>query len=294
MNIHTIAIILAGFFWGTNGFFCRILVEGGLTSNQVVFLRFLGATIFFCVAIFCTDKQQFKIKKQDIWCFLGSGFCSLLFFTACYFQAMNVLSLSAAAILLYTAPIFIAIISRVLFKEKFTFVKLLALALSFTGCILVCGVGNLSFSAKGILLGLGAGLGYALYSVFCKLAYERGYTNNTVNFYSCGLASIGCQILWNTSDSFLLISHSPFSITIAILCAFLGCFIPYMLYSYGITVVNISKASILASIELVTATVLGVVLYREVMNFYSILGIIMILSAIFILNIKNLSQKIDL
>lgn len=68
--------------------------------------------------------------------------------------------------LLYTAPSIVMILSLVLFHERITVQKLIALVLAFAGCCLVSLVGGEhKLSTIGILYGFGAGFGYALYSI---------------------------------------------------------------------------------------------------------------------------------
>ena len=58
------------------------------------------------------------------------------------------------------------------------------------GCCRVSGGGG-KLTVAGLLYGLGAGFGYALYSIFERLALDRGYSSTTVNFYSCLLSCAG-------------------------------------------------------------------------------------------------------
>lgn len=106
---------------------------------------------------------------------------------------MQEASLSVMAVLLYTSPAFIVLLSVLLFRETLTRQKLLALVLTFAGCCLVSGLGSGSaVSMKGLLLGLGSGFFYALYSIFSHYAIERGYGSWTITFYTflfCLLAS---------------------------------------------------------------------------------------------------------
>ena len=74
------------------------------------------------------------------------------------------MSLSTAAILLYTAPTIVMLLSALFFKEKITPIKLAALVMAFAGCCLVSGLGQgeNALSLGGLLFGLGSGVGYAL------------------------------------------------------------------------------------------------------------------------------------
>ena len=114
-KIGTLLIILAGCFWGSMGIFVRKLGAEGFDSIQIVSIRVTLAALAFLLILFIKDRSGFKISLRDIPLFLGLGFGSILFFTVCYFTAINMMSLSTAAILLYTSPIWIMLMSVIFF-----------------------------------------------------------------------------------------------------------------------------------------------------------------------------------
>ena len=182
MNKYVSAVLGAGFCWGFMGFFTRQLASFGIDSNGAIIVRCSVAAVCFGLLILCRDPGQFRIRIKDLWCFLGSGLLSLLFFTFCYFHAISMMSLSAAAILLYTAPAIVMLLSAVLFREKITKKKIAAVLIAFAGCCLVSGIGtDTVLTLQGILYGLGAGFGYALYTIFSRYALQRGYSFSVVS-----------------------------------------------------------------------------------------------------------------
>ena len=137
MQKYTASVITAGCLWGLMGLFTRTLATYGVDSTGAIVLRCGIAALLFAVTLLVRDPKQFRIRLKDIWCFIGTGICSLLFFTYCYFQAITIMDLSTAAVLLYTAPSIVMILSLVLFHERITVQKLIALVLAFAGCCLV-------------------------------------------------------------------------------------------------------------------------------------------------------------
>ena len=72
------------------------------------------------------------------------------------------------------------------------------------------------------------------------------------------------------------------------------CYLPYMLYTYGLTGIENGKASIIASIEPVVATVMGIFIYKENLTVLSALGIILVLGAIVVTNLRfNYNKKTE-
>ena len=129
-NKYVAMVLLAGSLWGFMGFFRRTLDSMGVSAIGCIAVRCIFAAAPFGIVLLVSDRQAFKIKLKDIWIFFGSGIVSLFVFGVCYFKAMDYMSLSAAAILLYTAPCFVILFSALLFKEKLTGQKLAAMLLS--------------------------------------------------------------------------------------------------------------------------------------------------------------------
>ena len=288
---YTAAVIAAGTLWGFMGFFRRTLDTMGLSASNCIAVRCIVAAILFAITMLIADRKAFKIKLRDAWCFVGCGIVSLLVFGLCYFKAMDYMSLSNAAILLYTAPCFVIIISAVLFKEKITPKKIAAMLMAFAGCCLVSGIGTGDeISAIGLALGLCSGLCYALYSIFSRFAINRGYSAFTINFYSCLLAGIGATAVGGT-DFIPLISLTPSILLFAVATGLVTCFLPYLLYTYGLIGIENGKASIMASIEPVVATLCGVFIYNEGLTVMSTVGILLVLSAIVLLKEKSTTEQ---
>ena len=286
-NKALFAVLAAGAFWGTMGFFARSLYAAGFGPLEVAQTRITTGLLLVGLYILLFNRSQFKVKLKDIWCFLGTGIVSLLLFSTCYFSALNYTSLAVAAILLYTAPFFVMLMSLVLFKEKMNGKKVFALLLAFTGCVLVSGVGgDESFSWIGILLGRGSGFFYALYSIFGRYAINRGYGAWTMTFYTFLFCSIGCAFLsdWQVIGSVMAADSANILWVLGL--GFVTAFLPYVLYSAGLEHMESSKASILASVEPVVSALFGVFVFHETMSLWGVLGIVMVLGAIVVLNIK--------
>ena len=285
-NKSAVIVILAGSLWGFMGFFRRTLDSMGVSAIGCIAVRCIFAAALFGIVLLVSDRQAFKIKLKDIWIFFGSGIVSLLVFGVCYFKAMDYMSLSAAAILLYTAPCFVILFSALLFKEKLTGQKLAAMLLAFAGCCLVSGIGGgTTITPIGLLLGLASGVCYALYSIFSRFALNRGYSSLTINFYSCLLATIGATVAGGTEYLDIITASAP-NLGFAFATGLVTCFLPYLLYTRGLEGLENGKASIMASVEPVVATIVGVVIYKEALTAMSAAGIVLVLAAIVLLNIK--------
>ena len=111
-------VLLAGSLWGFMGLLVRSLNAVGLTSMEICFIRGAVTFVVMLAGLLLFDRKALRIKLKDIWCFVGTGAFSVAFFNFCYFKTMTLTSLSVAAVLLYTAPAFVMLMSAVLFKES--------------------------------------------------------------------------------------------------------------------------------------------------------------------------------
>ena len=286
-KVGPLLIILAGCFWGSMGIFVRRLSSYGFTSVQIVSIRVTLAALIFSGLLLARDRSGFRISLRDLPLFLGLGFGSILFFTVCYFTTITMMSLSIAAILLYTSPIWIMLMSVLFFREKLNRRKILALILAFAGCILVSGISGNGITPVGLLVGLGSGIGYGLYSILGTVALRR-YAPFTVTTYTFLFAAAGSWMICNPGEMIQKFSAAPDLILLLFFCiltALVTAVIPFGAYTLGLQTVEASKAGIIATIEPMVATLIGIVFFSEPLNIFSGLGILLILGAIILLNL---------
>ena len=290
-NIGMILVIFAGVFWGLISIFINQLTTFDYDSLQIMCLRSWVSVFLLLIFFLIYDKRLLIIDPRDIWMFLGSGILSLAFFSYCYFTTIINCGAAIAVVLLYTSPIFVMLMSSIVFHEKITLRKLSALALTFIGCILVAGlIGNgQSISPMAFIVGLGAGFGYALYSIFAGLAVRK-YSSLTVTFYTlltCGVSSLFFCHPGHIIATFEL-SSMPYIIGISLICTV----IPYICYTFGLKRMEVGKAAVLVTIEPLVGCILGLAVFHEEASTTKILGIILILSAVIILA-KNQRMHYD-
>lgn len=276
-------VFAAGVLWGMMGIFVHALNDAGLTSMDIVLVRSAAASLILFVWLAITDRGAFRIRPRDLWCFLGTGLCSILFFNACYFYAIRITSMAVAAVLLYTAPAIVMVLSAFLFAEKFTAQKTVSLVLVFFGCMLVTGLiggGKAHIGMAGLLAGLGSGLGYAMYSIFGRYAIERKYSSLTITFYTFLIAGLGaCALVspvrvWNAATS------SGSTIFYSLGLGLFSSVLPFLLYTAGLRNMDNGTASMIATAEPVAASIFGFLIFHESLTAFMVLGICLVVGGI--------------
>ena len=284
-------VLLAGTLWGSMGLFVRKLNAVGLYALDIVQLRIAISLILVGLYLLIFARDNLRVRLRDLWCLAGTGIVSLLLFSWCYFSGMQEASLSVMAVLLYTSPAFIMLLSVLLFRETLTRQKLLALVLTFTGCCLVSGLGSGSaVSMKGLLLGLGSGFFYALYSIFSRYAIERGYGSWTITFYTFLLCLLASAPLAHWGLIAQALSSDASVPVYALLMGLLTGFLAYIFYTKGLEGMESSRAGILASVEPVVGTIIGTLVFHEPLPVQSVLGIALVLGGIVVLGGKKVSK----
>lgn len=284
-----LCVALAGSLWGFMGLLVRRLDAAGLSSIDICFLRSFVTMLAMGLLLLVTDRRAFALRLRDVWCFVGTGVLSVVFFNYCYFKTIVLTSLSVAAVMLYTAPVLVVLMSAFLFHENLTRSKLLAAVAAFVGCAFVSGVvgGASRLSAAGILFGLGSGLGYALYSIFSRYALERGYSSAAISFYTFLFASAASFFISDRAACFSALTATPSDTLIVVLLILLVTLFPYLLYTRGLQGLETGTASIIASIEPVVATLVGALIYHEPLDMWNLVGIALVLSSILLINTKK-------
>ncbi len=285
---YAIYVIMAGCLWGILSIFIRVLNAVGFTSMECVALRAAFTAVVLFGYLVVRDRNKLRIRLSHILYFCGTGICSIVFFNFCYFQAIHIIGGAAVpALLLYTAPIFVMILSAIFFKEKITGQKVIALVLTFLGLGIVTGAfgGGERVSVTAVMLGLGSGLGYALYSIFGKFVVDF-YDSVTITFYTFLIAA---AVTVPTSG---VLKHMDSLWNGTVLLALAGLAVvstvfPFLLYTKGLKGIEAGKASILATAEPFAAAIVGGLFFHETFTWTKITGMIMIVVAILYLNLWN-------
>ncbi len=280
-------IIAAGVLWGLLSLFFRFFTRLGMNAMQAVCIRNSTAAVLLLLYLLARRPEKLRLRRLwHLWYFVGTGMISLAFFNVCYFICIDLAGVSVAALLLYTSPAFVMLLSAALFGERMRVRSVAALVLTVMGCACVTGVfGGAAVGWRAAVVGLCSGLGYALYTIFGKLAL-REYTSETVTVYTVLFAAAGTLPFSRPAQMLSRID----SVAAVLLCAASGLFCtvaPYLLYTRGLEGVESGRAAILATVEPVVAALVGIAVFQEKVTAGKLAGILMILSAIVLMGTEG-------
>ncbi len=287
-------ILIAATCWGFLGILGRIAMSEGLAPLDVAFWRaLLGGLFMLMHAAYIRDLRIHSRKDGLVFCLFG--IFSIASFFAAYQYAVRDGGAPLASVLLYTAPAWVAVFSRIFFGLRFTPITLLAIALALIGVMLISisGVDTVSDAASselvggnlaqsglpfmGIVFGLLSGFLYATHYIVTK-KYTSHYSPFTLYGYSSLVAALCILPFANLSFSLGM------SAWLAILgIAFMSTYIAYWAYCEGIKRLNPTKAAVLATIEPVVATIAAWFIWGESFSGFGWLGAVLIVVTVIIL-----------
>ena len=283
-----IQVFIAGSLWGTIGLFVTILSQMGANGSLISLLRIVTACIimFFVVLFQGKGLAAFKISKEVLLLTLLMGLFCQAVYNLCYANAIQIAGVSTAAILLYTAPVFVCIMARIFFKEPMTRTKFIALTVNVLGCALTVTGGNfgsVSFVFWGVAAGILSGFFYALSTIFSKLAANKAHPY-VITFYAFFFGAI-FLILFNRPWEFVGGTLSLPMIFVGTVYGFITTVLAYAFYMTALAKpLETSKIPVIASVETVVAAAIGAVVFSESMGIWKAFGVAMVFLSIVIMN----------
>jgi len=278
-------VAVAATLWGTVGIQVQTLFNYNLSIQSIVFWRlFFAFTILFSF-VFFTNKKRLIIDKKGLVYLALMGLFSQLLFNLFYFSCIQKTTIATAVTLLYSAPIFIAVMARIFYKELFTPIKTVALSLCMVGCFFAATGGSaavLKLNLIGVLMGLGAGFTFSLVTIISKAIINK-YHQLTIIVYALGFG----LLFYLPFSHPLIIFQKSLPLEVWLLISFFGVIstaIAYGLYITGISYgIEVSRAGIISTLELVVAVILSYLIFKEVLWGWKLLGILMVVFSVIII-----------
>ncbi|MCX8172122.1 MAG: DMT family transporter [Archaeoglobaceae archaeon] len=252
------AILFSAILMGTLSIFVRNI---GSDAIYVAFLRLFFATLFL-LPFALLMRSEFTITKLH----LALAFFNLLTILS-YINAIQQIEVGTAALLLYTAPIYV-LISEVLKGEIIERKTLISLPLGFFGLYLM--LSPYTELNLGLIFGIISGVSYAF--VFALTKKAKNYSSFHITFFN---VLFGSLILL----PYFLLNFSDFPVLWAIGLGLIPTAIPFTLFIYGVKRVRLQIAPIIALIEPAFAIFIGFLYFGEMLSSPQIIGGIMVIVA---------------
>ena len=259
--------------WGSIGLIVRFI---DLSSQLIVFYRVLFAFLFLFILV--SRSQELNLSKllENKMLLLATG-GALTVNWVFFFKAVKTTTIANATLAYYTAPILATILSVLFLDENLTKDNLLALALSFTGIIIISDISQLSFSGfKGIAYDLLAALFYALFMVLNK--FFKDVSARVLTLGQTGVAIlILLPLIYNYSQPSSLKSWFLLSVLGIIHTA-----VALVLYVKGLSLSKVQDVGVLSYLDPISAIILAALFLGEIPSMMTVLGGALILSGCYL------------
>lgn len=290
-------ILLAGIFWSTLGFLVSKISDYNFSPEEVAFFRMVGGFIVISIYGKITMPTMFKITKKGILYVFAIGIVCQFIFNIAYMGSISMVGASMAAVLLYVSPVFVAIFSKIVYKEKINKIKILSLIFCVIGAFLAVTGGKIEIkelNIGGIIAGIMAAITYAMLPIFNKNALKE-MDNITMSAYAFLIAAILMCFRINPVETISKIdSVKVFGYIAAI--GIIPTAMSYIVYSKGILKgVELSIAGVVASIELVLSVIIGWTLLGEDFSVVKLFGVLFMVVSTFIAvkAIEDVKEEIE-
>lgn len=272
--------IIAAASYGTNPLFAIPLYGAGLTPDSVLFLRYLVA-LPVVAAMILLRGRGFRVTRRELLTLVVLGLLVAVS-SLTLFMSYNYMDVGIASTILFVYPIMVAVIMAAVYKEKAGWMTIVCIALATVGIGLLMGNPDGGFvSITGTILVVASALTYAVYIVAVNKTSLAKVATLTVTLYVLlfGLSLFLVRLLASGQPLFPALPDWKLWGCVAGLAIF-----PTAL-SFGCTngaiqSIGSTPTAILGAFEPVTAIIIGVFAFGEVLTPRIICGLVMIIVAV--------------
>ncbi|MEK4299407.1 EamA family transporter [Oceanobacillus sp. FSL W8-0428] len=277
-KLSALLILLAAVLWGTTGTTQAFAPESA-HPIAIGTIRLAIGGLFLLSLVFLFGKLELKNwpKKATILAALSMALYQPLFFSAVTITGVAIGTVAAIG----SAPILSGLLEWIFFKSRPSKIWWCSTVLSISGCILLFVNREAAYvDPVGVIMSLGAGLSFAIYTLASRDMVQKFPSLNVVAVIFTLSAIFLAPFLFIFDISWV---KSLQGIGVSIQLGVIATGIAYFLFAKGLTKVSSSTAVTLALAEPLTAALLGVLLLGESLNTTAWLGISLLIIGIVLL-----------
>ncbi|MFH2091481.1 MAG: EamA family transporter [Pseudomonadota bacterium] len=275
-------IICAAVAWGLIGIFSALAFLQGISPMEVAFWR--AILTWSCFGTQAVVQHQAHIEKKDIPLLIVFSLLGISLFYVSYQFAVKTSGAAFASVLLYTAPAWVIVFSFFIYKERITLLKTISVCLVILGVFFISqSSGNAEHKSFGLfasLAGLISGVCYSLYYTIGKY-FSKKYTSATLFCWMLPIGALGIlpfvEFAQKTKVAWLAL----------ILVSFFSTYIANICYYRGLRTLEAGKASLVATLEPVVASIMAYIFFGEYFSISGYMGAGLILTAVLLTIYKN-------
>jgi len=282
--------------WCVNGTVAKVaLKSGGLTPERLSEVRAAGSALLLFAIVLVTCRETARVTRREIPSLVVFGILGLAFVQYFYFVAIKRLDIGIGLVIMYTAPVLVALWARFFEHEPVRRRLWFALALALAGLSLVVDVwGGVTLDGLGVASCLAAAVSYAVYIVMADHALRRG--RNALSLLAWGFlfASVFWLVVappWSfptdrlTESASLLGRLEDVNLPVWLLLGYVvlfGSVVPFIFIVTSLRYLSATRTIVLAMLEPVGAALVAYAWLGEELSAGQIVGAVLVLAGILV------------
>lgn len=285
-------VAVAATLFAVNGTVSKVVLGSGLSSLELTQIRSGGAAIGFLGFLLLFARSTFRVGRRELAFLVVFGITGIGFVQWLYFIAIDHLPVGIALLIQFLGPVLVALFARFVYREHIRRRIWAALVLCIAGLAVVVEFwSGLAFSTLGITAALGAAFALAAYILMAER--ERKHRDPaSLSFYGFLFATLFWAVInplwqfpWEVLDDTVSLQGnlSEHTAPVWILIAFIvvvGTMITFTLLTGALRHITATRASIVATLEPVIATVVAWLWLGETFGTAQLIGGAVVLTGI--------------
>jgi drug/metabolite transporter (DMT)-like permease len=261
----------------------KLAYRHGVDAITLVMFRMLFAVPFFIAMAWWAGRHQAPLTRNDWWGVWGLGFSGYYLSSYLDFLGLQYISASFERLILYLNPTLVLLLGWVLYKRKITFRQGMAMAVSYSGVLLVFGhevslVGD--NIALGALLVFGSAVTYAIY-----LTYSGQLVQRLGSLRLAGLATtvacFFCILQFVLLKPLSALNVEPEVMWLSLLNAIVCTVLPVLMVMMAIERIGPGLTSQIGMIGPLSTLSMGAFFLNETFNLWILMGTVLVLGGVF-------------
>ncbi|MBW1777118.1 MAG: DMT family transporter [Deltaproteobacteria bacterium] len=285
MTATYIKLLFMALFWGGTFIAGRILAaEVGPFCGA--FLRFFVASVLLTILLFRLERPLSFPGKKHLFPLFVMGMTGVFLYNVFFLKGLKLIEAGRASIIIANNPIFIALMSAVIFRERLNVLKIAGILVSVSGAVIVITRGR-------ILEGLGGGFGWGEIYIFGCVASWVTYSllGKAVMAALSPLAAVtysalaGALCLFPPAIQEGLFDGQPYSFQAWVSIFYLGVFgtvLGFLWYYEGIRRIGPVRAGLFINFVPISAVVLSFFILGEPLTLSLLIGAVLVSSGVYL------------
>ena len=281
-------LFLTALFWGGTFIAGRILAKD-MGPFSAAFLRFAVASSFLLIITWKVEGRLPMLSARQFINIFFLGMSGVFLYNVFFFKGLSIVTAGRAALIIANNPVFIALLTALIFKERLTVLKLAGVLISVTGAVIVISKGEIAEIISG---GVGTGeililccvASWVFYSLLGKVVMKEFSPLVTVSYASAfGGAALFLPACYDgLLEDFMSFSLKDWSCIVYL--GFFGTVVGFVWYYEGIKTIGPMKASQFINFVPISAIVLAFIILGEPITHSLLLGAVFVTTGVYLTN----------